>query len=127
MGYFLFLLENMRKEDTILIQLTQNWASMAISMYKWYLGIFDIALDKWITDIREININQLLKDEKFCDENWEPYTPEEEKKIKKHLIHMFVGFDIIADQVFKTYDIAKLRDDIIKFSNKLKLIMNKLP
>lgn len=92
----------------MIIKLTQEWADAGIHLMRMLECIFEICLEKRINDIREVKINDLLKETKFVNDNGVPYSDKENKKIVKSLIHTFVGMDWMAEKIYGTYDIVSI-------------------
>lgn len=94
-------------------------------MFRMYEAIFDCIIDNGIKDTNDVNINSLIKSQKFIDEDWNIYTPEEEKKIRKDMIHAYVAIRNTIEVMYWTRDPEKIRDRIKETIIKLERISQK--
>lgn len=88
-------------------------------MMEMLQSILEIATEKWIEDINDIQINNLLKWINFYDSEWKNYTEKENKEIRKSLIHFYVWMDKYAEKIYWTTNVKEILKKVTDTKEKL--------
>lgn len=111
----------------MLIQLTQKWADSWIIMFKLYESIFECIIEQGITDIKDVNINKIMKWLTFIDHDNVVYKKEEEKKAKQNIIHAYVAIKDRIEIIYWTTNPKEILEKIRATITKLENMKDKLP
>lgn len=109
----------------MLVQLTEKWINTWIDMLSFYKEIYDICKQAGYKTIWDVMINKTVADIIFIDpDTWWNYSDEEQKKIKKSMIHNFVGMRDYFPKIFGTDNIDKIIKIMEKNIKKLQKMEN---
>lgn len=92
-------------------------------MLQYLAYVFEKAKKEWIKKVHHININQQVKEMEFEDENWKRYTAQEEKEIKKRIIHIYVAVKDKLHVLFWSDETSEILDIINESIQNLKWLI----
>lgn len=107
------------------VQITEKWRDTGILLFWFFKEIYSLCKDEWYNTIWEVNINKSVNDTIFMNpDTWEEYSKEDQTKIRKRMIHNFVGTRDNFPIIFKTDNIEKILKKIEAGIKKLQKMEN---